>query len=118
VTPWAERLGPLATEATADELVLHVARRYGERRRGLAKMEPMPPDRGLHIVRTNSVHTFGMRFALDLVWIGRGGRVVRIDTNVPARRMKTCLRARSVIETCAGQGDRFAAAIPGYTGAR
>jgi uncharacterized membrane protein (UPF0127 family) len=117
-TTWAERLGPLATEPTAPGLVLHVARRYGERRRGLARMEPMPPDHALRIVGTNSVHTFGMRFALDLVWLGRGGRVVRIDTNVPARRMKTCLRARSVIETCAGQGDRFAAAIPGYTGPR
>jgi uncharacterized protein len=117
-TPWAERLGPLATEQTDAGLVLHVARRSGERRRGLAKMEPMPPDHALHIMRTNSVHTFGMRFALDLVWLGRGGEVVRIDTNVPARRMKTCLRARSVIETCAGQGDRFAAAIRGYTGPR
>lgn len=118
MTEWAQRLGSLTTEPAADGLVLHVARRYNERRRGLAKMEPMPPDHALHIGRTNSVHTFGMRFPLDLVWLGRGGRVVRIDTNVPARRMKTCLRARSVIEARAGHGDRFAAAIPGYTGAR
>ena len=118
MTAWTQRLGSLDTEPTADGLVLHVARRYGERRRGLAKMEPMPPDHALHIVRTNSVHTFGMRFALDLVWLGRGGRVVRIDTNVPARRVKTCIRARSVIEARAGHGHRFAAAIPGYTGAR
>lgn len=117
-TSWEERLGPLDTEPTAEGLVLHVARRYGERRRGLAKMEPMPPDHALHIVRTNSVHTFGMRFALDLVWLGRGGRVVRIDTSVPARRMKTCIRARSVIEAHAGHGHRFAQAIPGYTGPR
>ncbi len=117
-TPWAERLEPLATESTDPELVLHVARRYGERRRGLARMEPMPTDHALHIVGTNSVHTFGMRFALDLVWLGREGRVVRIDTNVPVRRVKTCLRARSVIEACAGHGDRFAAAIGGYTGPR
>ena len=117
-TPWAERLEPLATESTDPALVLHVARRYGERRRGLARMEPMPTDHALHIVGTNSVHTFGMRFALDLVWLGREGRVVRIDTNVPVRRVKTCLRARSVIEACAGHGDRFAAAIGGYTGPR
>jgi uncharacterized membrane protein (UPF0127 family) len=116
VTAWEERLAPLDTEPAADGLVLHVARRYGERRRGLAKMEPMPPDHALHIVRTNSVHTFGMRFALDLVWLGRGGRVVRIDTNVPARRMKTCIRARSVIEARAGHGHRFAASRGGEDG--
>ena len=117
-TPWQERLEPLAGERLEGGLVLHVAGRSRERRRGLAKMEPMPPDHALHIPRTNSVHTFGMRFALDLVWLDRDGAVVRIDTNVPARRMKTCVRARSVIETCAGHGDRFAQAIRGYTGPR
>jgi uncharacterized protein len=109
--PWGERLGPLDAEELDTGLVLHVARRSGERRRGLARMEPMPPDHALHILRTNSVHTFGMRFALDLVWLNRNGKVVRIDANVPARRVKTCLRARSVIETCAGCADRFAAAL-------
>ena len=94
-TPWGERLGALATEPAADGLTLHVARRYGERRRGLAGMEPMPADHALHI-RTSSVHTaFGMRFDLDLVWLGRDGSVVRIDRAVPPRRMRTCLRARS-----------------------
>jgi uncharacterized protein len=106
--PWQERLGGLATEPVDSGLVIHVARAYSERRRGLAKMEPMPADHALHILRTNSVHTFGMRFALDLVWLGRGGKVVRIDREVPSGRVKLCLRARSVVETRAGHGDRFA----------
>jgi uncharacterized protein len=105
--PWRDRLGALATEPVADGLTLHVARRYGERRRGLAGMEPMPADHALHI-RTSSVHTFGMRFDLDLVWLARDGSVVRVDRAVPPRRMRTCLRARSVIEARAGQADRFA----------
>jgi uncharacterized membrane protein (UPF0127 family) len=49
-----------------------------------------------------------MRFALDLVWLGRGGRVVRIDHDVPSGRVKLCVRARCVVETRAGHGDRFA----------
>jgi uncharacterized protein len=108
---WHERLGDLATTSVDSGLVIHVARAYRERRRGLAKMEPMPADHALHIVRTNSVHTFGMRFALDLVWLGRGGRVVRIDRDVPAGRVRLCVRARSVVETCAGHGDVFARAL-------
>jgi uncharacterized protein len=106
-TPWTERLGALATEPAAEGATLHLARRYGERRRGLAGMEPMPPERALHI-RTSSVHTFGMRFALDLVWLARDGSVVRIDRAVPPRRFRTCLRARSVIEARAGEAERFA----------
>jgi uncharacterized protein len=105
---WQQRVGGLRAQSVGSGLVVHVARAYGERRRGLARMEPMPPDHALHIVRTNSVHTFGMRFALDLVWLGRDGRVVRIDRDVPPGRVKVCVHARSVIETCAGHGDRFA----------
>jgi uncharacterized membrane protein (UPF0127 family) len=108
---WQERLGGLAAESFASGLVIHVARAYGERRRGLAGMEPMPAEHALRIPRTNSVHTFGMRFALDLVWLGRGGDVVRIDHDVPSGRLKLCVRARSVVETCAGHGDRFARAL-------
>ena len=58
-----------------------------------------------------SVHTFGMRFPLDLVWLGRRGRVLRVDHDVRPSRVKLCVRARSVVETYAGQGDRFARAL-------
>jgi uncharacterized membrane protein (UPF0127 family) len=106
--PWEQRLTGLATEPVGAGLTLHVARAFNERRRGLAKMEPMPPGHALHILRCNSVHTVGMRFALDLVWLGRGGTVVRVDEDVAPRRVRTCLRAKTVIETRTGAGRRFA----------
>jgi uncharacterized protein len=59
----------------------------------------------LLIPRCRSVHTFGMRFALDLVWLDGSGRVVRVDRDVPPRRVRTCLRARSVVETAAGRAE-------------
>jgi uncharacterized protein len=108
---WDRRLAGLGTEPLDGGLTLHVARTYGERRRGLAKMAPLPDDHGLRIVKCNSVHTFGMRFPLDLVWLGRRGRVLRVDHDVRPGRVKLCLRARSVVEACAGQGDRFADAL-------
>jgi uncharacterized protein len=108
---WERRLGGLAADDLDGAGVLHVARAFGERRRGLAKMTPMAPDHALRILKCNSVHTFGMRFALDLVWLGRGGRVVRVDRDVAPRRIRLCLRARSVVETRAGEGDRFARAL-------
>ena len=70
------------------------------------------PDRfALHLPRTRSVHTFGMRFALDLIWLDAAGAVVRVDENVPPRRHRGCLRARSVIETSAGDGAGLAARL-------
>jgi uncharacterized membrane protein (UPF0127 family) len=108
---WNTRLAGLQSEPLDGGLTLHVARSFSERRRGLAKMAPLPDDHGLRILKCNSVHTFGMRFALDLVWLGRSGRVLRVDHDVGPRRMKLCLRARSVVETSAGHGDRFADAL-------
>jgi uncharacterized membrane protein (UPF0127 family) len=80
------------------------------RLRGLARLDGMPAGVALHLLRCRSVHTFTMRFPLDLVWLGASGRAVRVDRAVPPRRLKTCLRARSVVETPAGGADRFLAA--------
>jgi hypothetical protein len=80
------------------------------RMRGLARLDEMPPTEALHFPRCRSVHTFTMRFPLDLLWLGRDGGVVRVDRDVPPRRLKSCLRARAVVETPAGGADRFLAA--------
>jgi uncharacterized membrane protein (UPF0127 family) len=105
---WADRLGGLATEPVGAGLTLHVASAYSARRKGLARMDAMPADHALHIMRCNSIHTIGMRFALDLVWLAKDGRVVRVDEDVAPRRFKLCMGARTVIETRAGAGRRFA----------
>jgi uncharacterized protein len=55
-------------------------------------------DVALLLPRCRSVHTFGMRFALDLVWLDAAGTVVRIDRGVRPCRLRSCRRARSVLE--------------------
>ncbi len=65
---------------------------------GLAWLHPLSPATGLLLPRTRSVHTCGMRFALDLVWLDREGRVVRIDRDVHPWRIRTCRGARAVVE--------------------
>lgn len=74
--------------------------RFLTRLRGLA----FAPPAVLEISRCRSVHTFGMRHPLDLYWL-RGERIVRIDRDVPPRRVRTCLRARSVLEVPSGSWD-------------
>jgi uncharacterized membrane protein (UPF0127 family) len=86
------------------------ARSRAARVKGLAKLDELPETLALHIPRCRSVHTFTMRFPLDLIWLDEAGQVVRIDPSVPPRRLKTCLRARSVIEARGGTADRFVAA--------
>ena len=78
--------------------------------KGLARLDAMPASTALHIPRCRSVHTFTMRFPLDLIWLDKAGRVVRVDSQVPPRRLKSCLRARSVVEARGGTADTFLAA--------
>lgn len=73
------------------------------RLRGLAGIAPDAVDAAtaLLLPRTRSVHTAGMRFPLDLVWIA-DGRVVRVDHGVTPGRLRWCLAAREVLELPAG----------------
>jgi uncharacterized protein len=65
---------------------------------GLAGLRSLPPGTGLLLPRTRSIHTFGMRFALDLIWLDRDGRVIRVDRSVPPGRVRGCRAARAVVE--------------------
>lgn len=65
---------------------------------GLAGLRGLPPQAGLLLPRTRSIHTCGMRFALDLVWLDGDGRVVRVDRAVPPWRVRSCRTARAVVE--------------------
>lgn len=62
---------------------------------------------GLWFPRTCSIHTFGMSFNLDLVWLDEAGTVLRIDESVPPRRLVRCSGGRSVIELSAGGATRL-----------
>lgn len=73
------------------------------RRRGLLGRDGLAPDTAFVIAPTNAVHTFGMRFPIDLLFVKRDGEVVKRVIAVPRRRMSAALRAFAVIEFCANQ---------------
>jgi uncharacterized membrane protein (UPF0127 family) len=77
------------------------------RLRGLGGRAAPPAGTAVHLAPCRSVHTFWMRFALDLVWLDGAGRPVRVDRAVPPRRVRSCRRARSVLEIPAGEADAF-----------
>jgi uncharacterized protein len=64
---------------------------------GLAFLDRVEAGEGLLIPRCRSVHTFGMRFALDLVFLAEG-RVVDLRRQVPPRRVIRCGTADAVLE--------------------
>jgi uncharacterized protein len=76
---------------------------------GLAAMRELPPGWALHIPRCRAVHTFGMRFAIDLIFLTRTGDPVRVVRDVRPMRLVFCAGASSVIELSAGQADHYLA---------
>jgi uncharacterized membrane protein (UPF0127 family) len=113
VTALAPRLAALQRRALPGGLTLLVAGDRRARRRGLARLDALPAGYGLLLERCRSVHTIGMRFALDLLWLDDAGTVVRHDRAVAPRRLRTCRHAHSVVEVSAGDGERFATALAG-----
>src|ERR1700741_1012053 len=73
-----------------------------KRRTGLLKHERLDPGDGLWIVPCESVHTFFMKFPIDLVYLDRKHKVKKVRHAVPAWRMSACLTAHSVLELPAG----------------
>jgi uncharacterized protein len=115
---WQVRLDSLPARALPGGMTVHEAQGFTARLQGLGGLPDLPPNRGL-MIRTRAVHTLTMRFPLDLVWLGRGGEVLRVDRAVPPRRQRSCRRARAVVELRAGAADAFlTAARDGYTALR
>jgi uncharacterized membrane protein (UPF0127 family) len=86
-------------------LPIRLARTRRQRLIGLA-LRRDPPPYALHFDRCRCVHTFGMRFTLDLVWFDALGGVIRIDRDVPPRRVRRCRGARSVVEIASSYCNR------------
>lgn len=109
--PTAEkRFADLPVTELPGGLRLFEAATWAARRDGLSGLDRLPSGWGLHLRPCRSIHMAGMNFPLDLVWIDGNGDVVRQDADVAPGRLRTCLRARSVLEVPAGEGDWFARA--------
>ncbi|MFF9016026.1 DUF192 domain-containing protein [Streptomyces sp. NPDC014870] len=79
---------------------LEIAASYRARRRGLLGRDGI--DGAMLITPTNSIHTFGMRFALDVAYLDRDFTVLDVVTMKPGRLGLVRPRARHVLEAEAG----------------
>ncbi len=77
-----------------------------KRRTGLLKHERLEPGHGLWIVPCESVHTFFMKFPIDLVYVDKRNKVRKVRHSVAPWRLSACLPAHSVIELPAGTAEQ------------
>ena len=72
------------------------------RRTGLLKHSRLEPGQGLWIAPSEAVHTFGMKFPIDVLFLDKKRKVLKIKNEMQRSRMAICLRAHSVLELPSG----------------
>jgi len=73
---------------------------------GLAWRDRADAGPGLLFPRCSSVHTFGMRFALDVYFLDRDDGVLAVHRRVPPWRVLWHRGARKVLEVPSPEGER------------
>jgi uncharacterized membrane protein (UPF0127 family) len=81
---------------------IEVAETSATRLKGLLGRDGLGKGEGLWIVPTEGVHTFRMRFALDLVFLNKKKQVTKIVPRLKPSRMAISIWAKSVLELPAG----------------
>lgn len=99
---------------------VEVASSAAQSERGLGYRDALPEDAGmlfdLHETRIPVFWMKGMRFPLDMVWIGEDGRVAEVTANIPPQpgaadvdlaRISPAAPVRYVLELNAGAAGRL-----------
>ena len=88
----------LATEAEAADT-------SAKRRKGLLGRQHLRSGEGLWIVPCEAVHSFFMKFPIDVIYLDRDKCVRKVTPRLVPWRMSACLTAHSVLELPAGTAD-------------
>jgi len=76
------------------------------RRTGLLKHDSLDARTAMVIAPTNAVHTFFMRFPIDIAFVARDGRILKIAANVRPWRIAAAWGGYAVVEMAAGSFER------------
>lgn len=79
-----------------------IAASGARRNKGLLGRDGLQAGEGLWITPCEAVHTFFMRFSIDLVYLDRDKRVKKVRSHVTPWKMSACLSAHSVVELASG----------------
>lgn len=97
------------TRANDNQVIQTVSKtsNFLERMRGLLGSPPLKEDEGLLIVPCSSVHTFGMSYAIDLVFLDKQWTIVKTVKALKPWRIAASNAASMVLELAAGSLDQL-----------
>ncbi len=86
--------------------VIELAQDSRARTRGLLGRSGLTADSVMIIAPCNAIHTFFMRFTIDVVFTDRHGRVVKLCRRVKPWRVAIAVKAFAALELAEGSIDR------------
>jgi uncharacterized protein len=96
---------PLVNKTKNQIIVAHIeeANSMWSRMRGLLGRTSLPDDAAMYFDMCTSIHTFFMKFTIDVVFVDKNSRVVKTFAKVkPGRLIWPILTARAVYEFSEG----------------
>jgi hypothetical protein len=90
------------TRSTVLATCMELADSGQKRNKGLLGRDRLSSGEGLWIIPCEAVHTFWMRFPIDLVYLDSKNQIRKLVSGVPPWRLSACLRAHSVLELPSG----------------
>jgi uncharacterized membrane protein (UPF0127 family) len=88
-----------------------IADRMLPRMKGLLGRKNLAQGEGILISPAPSIHTFFMRFPIDVVFLSRQGEVLKVAEHVGPWRTRSCRRSHAVLELAAGEVGRCGLAV-------
>jgi len=88
-----------------------IADTYMRRTVGLLGRKTLPPDEGIVLRPSFSIHTFFMRFPIDLIFLDQDLVVIKLAENLRPFHTSSCRGAREVVELAAGECARAGLAV-------
>jgi uncharacterized membrane protein (UPF0127 family) len=73
---------------------------------GLLVRPALRADEALYLAPCASIHTFFMRYAIDVAFVDREGRVLKLVPRIKPFRAASCWGAHGAVEFAAGEANR------------
>lgn len=86
---------------------LEIARSTRDRMRGLLGRDSLPSGGGMLIERCSSIHTFFMKFPIDVIFLDRDGAARKVVADLGPWRLASAWGAQDVVELPAGTLSRM-----------
>lgn len=86
---------------------ISVAENAWDRMRGLLARPPLRSYEGMLIMNCCSVHTVGMKYAIDVIFLRSDGEIIRVVENLRPLRMTSCYEAEMTLELFTGSARKL-----------